>query len=77
LRHAPDEIVMLLELLDMGFDVNPWVKKRPFYLRGELANCADNRAFLPMILFRASGHVEIISPFDNFHFQLPLRGYGA
>jgi len=60
---------MLLELLDMGFDVNPWVKKRPFYLRDELANCADNRAFLPMIFFRVPRHVEIISPFDNFYFR--------
>ncbi|MDU7185517.1 MAG: hypothetical protein E6294_05755 [Klebsiella sp.] len=69
MRHAPDEIVMHLELLDMGFDVNPWVKKRSFYPREELANCADDRAFLPMILFRTSVHVEIFSLFDNFDFR--------
>ena len=30
LRHAPDEIVMLLVLLDTRFDVNPWAEKTSF-----------------------------------------------
>ncbi|MDM4209717.1 hypothetical protein [Klebsiella spallanzanii] len=60
---------MLLELLDMGFDVNPWGKKRSFYPKGELANCADDRAFLPMILFGTSLHAETFLPFGHFSFR--------
>jgi hypothetical protein len=69
LRHAPDKIVRLLELLDMVLDVNLWVKKRSFYLRSELAHCADDGAFLPMIRFGVSRHAEVFSPFDDFLLQ--------
>ena len=64
----PDEIVMHLELLDMGFDVNPWVKKRSF-TREELANCADDRAFFADDPFEDISACEIFSLFDNFDFR--------
>jgi hypothetical protein len=48
LRHAPDEIVMLLELLDSV--LMSTLGEKSFLPENELANCADSR-FLPMILF--------------------------
>lgn len=60
----------------MGFDVNPWGKKRSFYPKGELANCADDRAFLPMILFGTSLHAETFYHLVIFLFVSDVMGEG-
>lgn len=52
LRHAPDEIDMLLELLDTRFDVNPWATKTAFYLTMELVYCSEKWPYLPRIIFQ-------------------------
>ena len=69
LRHTPDEIVMLLELLDTPFDVNPWGGKTSFYLVTELANCAEDRAFLPTIVFGAAAGARPFKTFTQFPFH--------
>lgn len=51
LRQTPDEIVMLLELLDSRFKVNPWRGKSGLHWLTELAKCADTVPVLPKILF--------------------------
>ncbi|WP_185157429.1 hypothetical protein [Klebsiella pneumoniae] len=62
MRQTPDEIVMLLELLDSCFKVNPGMEKR-FGLTNELAKCADVSPILPKILFWTESG---LSPFVSF-----------
>ncbi|MCS6396769.1 hypothetical protein KR869_03130 [Klebsiella quasipneumoniae subsp. similipneumoniae] len=71
MRQTPDEIVMLLELLDSRFKVNPWHGKSVFGPRRELANCADVCPFLPKILFWTEGG---LSPFVSFEKVLCIQG---
>ncbi|MCI1032654.1 MULTISPECIES: hypothetical protein [Raoultella] len=60
---------MLLELLDTPFDVNPGGGKTPFYLVTELANCAEDRAFLPTIVFSAAAGARPFKTFAQFPFH--------
>ncbi|HBW8873969.1 hypothetical protein FD763_04475 [Klebsiella quasipneumoniae] len=72
MRQTPDEIVMLLELLDSRFKVNPWHGKSVFGPRRELANCADVCPFLPKILFWPCGSALGYVSFDNV---LCIKGF--
>lgn len=65
LRQTPDEIVMLLELLDSRFKVNPWHGKSVIGSRCELANCADVSPILPKILFWTKGGAPSFVSFEK------------
>ncbi|HBT6111441.1 hypothetical protein KFV96_17450 [Klebsiella pneumoniae] len=71
MRQTPDEIVMLLELLDSRFKVNPWHGKSVLGWLNELAKCADVSPILPKILFWTEGG---LSPFVSFEKVLCIQG---